>query len=80
MPPERRALAGSSFGGLVTLYGGLRHPEAFGTLGSSARRSGRTILPCCDGWKAARHPTHVCGWIWETTRPTPWLRRPRWFT
>lgn len=27
------ALAGSSFGGLVTLYGGLRSPEAFGTLG-----------------------------------------------
>lgn len=27
------ALAGSSFGGLVTLYGGLRAPDQFGTLG-----------------------------------------------
>ncbi|MFB9995421.1 alpha/beta hydrolase [Deinococcus oregonensis] len=31
--PKQRALAGSSFGGLVTLYGGLRTPELFGTLG-----------------------------------------------
>lgn len=31
--PKDRALAGSSFGGLVTLYGGLRAPELFGTLG-----------------------------------------------
>ncbi|MFC4638005.1 alpha/beta hydrolase [Deinococcus hohokamensis] len=31
--PARRALAGSSFGGLVTLYGGLRDPGRFGTLG-----------------------------------------------
>ncbi|ACO47028.1 alpha/beta hydrolase-fold protein [Deinococcus deserti] len=33
VPPECRALAGSSFGGLVTLYGGLRRPDVFGTLG-----------------------------------------------
>jgi predicted alpha/beta superfamily hydrolase len=31
--PSRTALAGSSFGGLITLYGGLRAPSEFGTLG-----------------------------------------------
>ncbi|GHF84853.1 alpha/beta hydrolase [Deinococcus ficus] len=33
LPAERRAMLGSSFGGVVTLYGGLRHPGVFGTLG-----------------------------------------------
>ncbi|THF85086.1 alpha/beta hydrolase [Deinococcus sp. KSM4-11] len=32
-PPAQTALAGSSFGGLITLYAGLRDPDAYGTLG-----------------------------------------------
>ncbi|WP_309572822.1 alpha/beta hydrolase-fold protein, partial [Deinococcus sp.] len=32
-PPTQTALAGSSFGGLITLYAGLRDPAAWGTLG-----------------------------------------------
>ncbi|MPY66786.1 alpha/beta hydrolase [Deinococcus sp. SDU3-2] len=31
--PERVALAGSSFGGLITAYAGLRDPSTYGTLG-----------------------------------------------
>lgn len=33
LSPSRTALAGSSFGGLVTLYAGLRDPGEYGTLG-----------------------------------------------
>jgi predicted alpha/beta superfamily hydrolase len=32
-PPARTALAGSSFGGLITAYAGLRDPGTYGTLG-----------------------------------------------
>ncbi|GHF41776.1 putative alpha/beta superfamily hydrolase [Deinococcus metalli] len=32
-PPAQTTLAGSSFGGLITLYAGLRDPDAYGTLG-----------------------------------------------
>ncbi|WP_019587532.1 alpha/beta hydrolase [Deinococcus apachensis] len=33
VPPSRVALAGSSFGGLITAYAGLRDPGTYGTLG-----------------------------------------------
>ncbi|MDL2343761.1 alpha/beta hydrolase-fold protein [Deinococcus sp. MIMF12] len=33
VPPQRVALAGSSFGGLITAYAGLRDPGTYGTLG-----------------------------------------------
>ncbi|PNY80865.1 alpha/beta hydrolase [Deinococcus koreensis] len=33
LSPSRTALAGSSFGGLITLYAGLRDPGEYGTLG-----------------------------------------------
>lgn len=33
IPASRTALAGSSFGGLITAYAGLRHPGTYGTLG-----------------------------------------------
>lgn len=58
----RTALAGSSFGGHVTLYGGLRDPGRYGTLGvfSPSLWPADHALP---RWVAARADPAACVWL-----------------